>query len=290
VDLEPCEDAHAQERTLVPAVLERAQAGDLWIGDRNFCTRAILTAMVARGAALLIREHGASPNPTPVGRRLKVGQGETGVVYEQAVTIETEAGERLELRRIELELDQPTEDGDTLIRLLTNLPAERFDAREVARLYRRRWSIEGLFQKLEAVLKSEVNTLGYPRAALLAFTTAVLAYNVLEVIQAAVEAEHDLPSAGIELSSYFIAGEVTTYYAGMTVAVEPDVWLPFDDQSPAELSQALRRLAAHVDPKTLRKHPRAPKPKVKKGYIARASVQRHVATARVLCDGRVPDE
>ena len=157
VDLETCEDAHAQERTLVPAVLERVQAGDLWMGDRNFCTRAILTAFVARGAALLIREHGASPNPTPVGRRRHVGRGETGVVYEQAVAIETEAGEMLALRRIELELDQPTEDGDTLIRLLTNLPAERFDAAEVARLYRRRWSIEGLFQKLEAVLKSEVN-------------------------------------------------------------------------------------------------------------------------------------
>ena len=95
----------------------------------------------------------------------------------------------------------------------------------------------------------KVNTLGYPRAALLAFTTAVLAYNVLVVIQAAVEAEHDLVSAGIELSSYFIAGEVTTYYGGMTVAVGPDVWGPFDDQSPAELSRALRRLAAHVDPK-----------------------------------------
>jgi len=43
-----------------------------------------------------------------------------------------------------------------------------------------------------------------------------------------------------------------------------------------------------VTPKTLRKHPRAPKPKVKKGYISRASVQRHVATARVLRDGGMP--
>ena len=36
VDLEPCADAHAQERALVPAMLERVQAGDLWIGDGNF--------------------------------------------------------------------------------------------------------------------------------------------------------------------------------------------------------------------------------------------------------------
>jgi hypothetical protein len=191
------------------------------------------------------------------------------------------------LRRIELELDHPTEDGDTLIRLLTNLPAQHFDACTVARLYRRRWTIEGMFQRLESVLKSEVRTLGHPRAALLAFSTAVLAYNILAVIQAAVEVEHDLATAGIELSSYFVAGDVKMYYAGMMVAVPPATWATFESQSPVLLSSMLRDVAAHVDPRTLRKHPRKPKPKVTKGYAPRSSVQRHVATARVLRDGCV---
>jgi IS4 transposase len=287
VDLEPCEDGHVQERTLLPAVLDRVQPGELWIADRNFSTRAAIAAIVARGAAFLFREHGVSPSPTPTGPRHKVGRTETGVVYEQPVTIETEAGTTLTLRRIELELDQPTEDGDTLIRLLTNLPKRAFNARAVARLYRRRWTIEGLFQRLESCLKSEVRTLGYPCAALLAFSTAVLAYNVLAAIQAAVEAAHDLPAAGIELSSYFVAGDVKAYYAGMLVAVEPATWATFESQSPAQLSSTLRHIAAYVDPRTLRKHPRKPKPKVKKGYAPRASVQRHVATARVLVEGRI---
>jgi IS4 transposase len=168
VDLEPGEDAHAQERALLPALLARVQPGELWIGDRNFSTRAAIRTILARDAAFLLREHGVSPSPTPVGPRRKVGRIETGVVYEQPVTIDDEAGKTLSLRRIELELDQPTEDGDTMIRLLTSLPAETFDACAVARLYRRRWTIEGLFQRLESVLKSEVRTLGYPRAALLA--------------------------------------------------------------------------------------------------------------------------
>jgi IS4 transposase len=287
VDLEPGEDAHAQERSLLPAILACVQPNDLWIGDRNFATRAAILAIVTRGAAFLFREHGVSPNPTPTGPRREVGRIETGVVYEQPVTIEIGAEEPLAARRIELELDHPTEDGDTTIRLLTNLPEERFDACAVARLYRRRWTIEGLFQRLESVLKSEVRTLGYPRAALLAFSTAVLAYNVLAVLQAAVEAEHDLAARGIELSSYFVAGEVKAYYAGMIVAVPPAVWATFDAQSPAEVSDALRGIAAHVDPRALRKHPRKPKPKLKKGYASRASVQRHVATARVLSEGGV---
>jgi hypothetical protein len=288
VDLEPGEDAHAQERALLPALLARVQPGELWIGDRNFSTRAAIRTILARDAAFLLREHGVSPSPTPVGPRRKVGRIETGVVYEQPVTIDDEAGKTLSLRRIELELDQPTEDGDTMIRLLTSLPAETFDACAVARLYRRRWTIEGLFQRLESVLKSEVRTLGYPRAALLAFATAVLAYNVLAVIQAAVESAHDLPAAKIELSSYFIAGDVKAYYGGMMVAVLPAIWATFDGQSPEQLSSTLRDIAAYVDPRTLRKHPRKPKPKVKKGYAPRATVQRHVATARVLRNGGVP--
>lgn len=77
-----------------------------------------------------------------------------------------------------------------MIRLLTNLPSRAFPATKVADLYRRRWTIEGMFQRLESTLHSEVHSLGYPRAALLAFGVAVLAYNVLSVLKAAVQAEH----------------------------------------------------------------------------------------------------
>ena len=41
-DVFPCEDGHAQERSLFGAVLETVQADDLWIQDRNFCTCAFL--------------------------------------------------------------------------------------------------------------------------------------------------------------------------------------------------------------------------------------------------------
>lgn len=282
VDLEPGEDAHAQERTLLTSVLSRVQSRDLWIGDRNFSTRPAILAIITRGAAFLFREHSASPNPTATGPRHEVGRIDTGLVYEQPVTIPADNGTSVALRRIEIELDEPTVEGDTRIRLLTNLPRERFDATFVAHLYRRRWSVEQLFQRLESVLTSEISSLGYPRAALLAFTTAVLAYNALTVIQATVEAEHDLAAAGIELSSYFIAGDVKAFYAGMIVAVPPATWTMLEDQSPADLSATLRRIAAHVEPKRLRKHPRKPKAPVKKGYAPGASVRRHVATARVL--------
>lgn len=287
VDLVPSEDGHSSERTLLPPLLSSVQPGDLWMADRNFCTTATIASLTASRAFFLLREHGAHPRPTVLGRLRKLGRVETGMVYEQPVSIETEEGEVLHLRRIELHLDQPTENGDEVIRLLTNLPAKQVDGCAAARLYRRRWTIEGLFQRLESVLHSEVRTLGYPRGALLAFTTAVVAYNVLAVLQSAVEAAHDLEAEGIEVSTYYIAGDVRMHYGGMLVAVLPQVWDAFETLSPAQLSRTLLRIAGHVVPKTLRKHPRKPKPKVKKGYAPRASVEQHVATARVIREGGV---
>ncbi|WP_284666645.1 IS4 family transposase [Myxococcus sp. SDU36] len=217
VDMVPAEDAHAQERALMGPVLERVQPGELWLADRNFSTTRILFAVADKQTTFLIREHGRSPSPAEVGPMKKVGRVETGVVFEQAVEIEDEQGRRMRLRRIELRLEKPTEDGDTCTRLLTNVPTERMGAKEVAGLYRRRWSIEGMFGRLESVLKSEVSTLGYPRAALLAFGLAVMAYNVLAVMLAAVETEHRLKPA--EVSSYYVADEVKATYGGMMMAI-----------------------------------------------------------------------
>ena len=283
VDMLPAEDAHAQERALMGPVLERVQEGELWLADRNFSTRPILLALHEKKAGFVIREHAVSPHPTEVGPLRKVGRAGTGVVFEQAVRIEDKTGRPLELRRIELRLDEPAEDGETLIRLLTNVPAERMSALDVAELYRRRWTIEAMFGELEAVLQSEVKSLGHPRAALLAFGVAVMAYNVLSVLQAAIEACHNPLGTGFEISTYYLASEVKSNYGGMVIAVPQKAWEEYDLQSDQELSDTLLRLAEQVNPKTLRKHKRAPtKKKAKKGYVPGEVARRHIATARVL--------
>ena len=56
-------------------------------------------------------------------------------------------------------------------------------------MYRRRWTIETMFQQLEAHLHSEVNTLGYPKAALFAFCVALAARRVRAALAASSESE-----------------------------------------------------------------------------------------------------
>jgi IS4 transposase len=287
LDVIPCEDGHTQERALMQPLLAAARPGDLWMGDRNFCTRPILCGWYQQGSSFLVREHGANPNPSVRDKPRRIGKIDTGTVFEQSVSIDDDGGSPVLLRRIELRLNQPTEDGQMIIRLLTNLPASEFSAQELARLYRRRWRIEMMFQRLESVLQSEIPALGHPRAALLAFGVAILAYNVLAIIARAITVQHQLDTEKIEISSYYVATTIKADYAGMMIAITQSTWDTYEQFSARKLAQSLLRIAAHAEPHRLRKHPRGPKARVKKGFVSRRAAQRHVATARVLKDGKI---
>jgi hypothetical protein len=56
-DVFPCENGQAQERSLFGTLLKTVEASDLWIEDRNFCTRALLCDIASRGACFITREH-----------------------------------------------------------------------------------------------------------------------------------------------------------------------------------------------------------------------------------------
>jgi IS4 transposase len=288
VDVVPCEDGHAQERTLVPAVIGTVKKGQLWIADRNFSTKAIMADIHRAGGAFLIREHGASPNPTELGVARRKEQTDSGEIYEQTVEIALEDGARIALRRIEVRLNTPTEDGETVIRLLTNLPRE-LAANVVASAYRHRWKIENMFQWLESVLHSEVRTLGYPRATLFAFSVAALAYNVLSIVQSTIEVAHDIqPEEPEQLSLYYVANEIKTTYEGMMIAVPEQAWEDCRSVPPKQAARFLLDAAVHVNLAKYRKHPRGPKKLVKKGYVAGRIARSHVATARVLDSAKSP--
>ena len=287
VDLLPCEDAHAQERACMGPILAQAGPGELWIADRNFSTRTILTGWHARGSTFIVREHARTPSPVVASALQATGCCDTGNLFEQQVCIDAGDGRSLPLRRIVLELDHPTTDGETHLRLLSNLPSAQFDANSIAQLYRRRWRIENMFQRLEAALRSEIATLGHPRAALLAFGMAVLAYNILALIEGTISLCHRLHETDIILSTFYLALEVKGAYEGMMIAIERAAWEPCDRLDSAELAALLLRIAAHVQPARLRKSTRGPKTPKKTAYVSGAEARRHVATARVLKSGRV---
>jgi len=74
------EDGHAQERRLMAQGLQHVTADDLWIDDRNFCTRALRCGIAPRGAAVVVRQHGQWQGALlgrPVTRAPSAGAGAT---------------------------------------------------------------------------------------------------------------------------------------------------------------------------------------------------------------------
>src|SRR3954468_20020620 len=114
-DVFPCEDGHAQERSLLGEVLESVRPRDVWVADRNFCTTGFLFGIARRGGSFVIRQHGAALHIEWMGERRPCGRIETGSVFEQEVRLGDGNGETIAVRRITVELDKPTRDGDTVI-------------------------------------------------------------------------------------------------------------------------------------------------------------------------------
>jgi len=248
-------DGHAQERSLLDEVLATIHAKELWIADRNFCTLRFLFEIDDKSAFFLIRQHGQVQGRLKGGRRF-VGQSTTGKVYEQAIELEY-AGQIRTMRRITVELDKPTRDGDMVLHLLTNLP-EEVSALFCAELYRKRWTIETLFYEVTQTLSCEVKTLCYPPAALFVFCLALMAANAVAVLKAALRTTHGEETAD-EMSAYYMALEIRQVYTGMMIAVPGEEWTAFRTMSVPKFAAELKKIAAHMDLGYYRKSKRGPK-------------------------------
>ncbi|WP_051036658.1 hypothetical protein [Calothrix sp. PCC 6303] len=149
-------------------------------------------------------------------------------------------------------------------------------------IYLKRWSVEGLFQVVSDTLECEIKTLGYPRAALFSFCMALVAYNILSVIQAALRSVHGQGKINAGVSNYYLVEEIQSTYTGMMIAI-PDVeWKFVTHLSLPTFTELLKQWAAKVDLKRFASSPKAQKksqPKRKK-----EPNRPHVSTARLLAD------
>ena len=251
VDLLPSEDAYQHERVTAQALFEPSQTDQLWIADRNFCATTTLAGWEASGSGFLVREHACHPRLSEEGPWQACGRIDSGEVHEQRIA--TACGKH-QWRRIALHLDAATGSAETTIRLWSNLP-QTVPATQLAQLYRKRWRIEGMFQRLESVLHS-------------------------------VERAHRERIPTLEVSAYHLAESACSAYAGMMVALPEEVRRSERERTVQAMVERLLSLAQHVRPEQIRISKRGPKVKVEKPYMDSRSAQAHASTARVLRNAR----
>ena len=278
-DVIPWEDAYIQETQLLGPVIQRIEAKDLILADRLYCTSDFIFEIAARNACFVIRQHTGHLRWKLIGEPKSLGRTETGQLFEQEVELtHPRTGVDLGVRRITVKLDQPTRNKDEELHILTNLPASDATAQKVAELYRKRWTIETAFKEMTTTLQCELNTLGYPAAALFSFSIAAVCFNVLSVIVTALRHTH---SNELEhgVSYYALATEVSSTYSGMMIALPAEEWVRFQDMTHEQLCQKLQEWAKQADVSRYKKLKRSSSPKrSKRAYGGK----KHVATSRLL--------
>jgi len=271
------EDAHTNERKLWDGILALLEEGDCLVADRIYCTKGSLLRLAARKMLFVIRQHPGDCPVEELGPRQRLGRTDSGTVYEQSVRLEHE-GQTLTLRRITVRLNKPTGKGEKEIHILTNLPA-KFGGRKIAEVYRHRWKIEQAFQSLAEALRGEVNTLGYPRAALLGYCLALVAYNFLSTVKAVVHSAHP-ESSETKLSSYYMADEVARAWDGLDLTIPPRTWQrQFVTVTLTQFIRKLRTIAQHVPVSRFASTHR--KPKHARRQLPRGKCT-HLSTFRLL--------
>lgn len=137
-----------------------------------------------------------------------------------------------------------------------------------------------MFQELTETLTCEIKTLGYPKAAVFAFCLALVAYNGISVIKAALRSAHGTDTVEENVSGYYLSLEISKTYTGMMIAIPPKHWTVFRDMSVAQLARVLKELAHYVDLSKYQKHSRGPKqPRPERIHTGTSN---HVSTARIL--------
>lgn len=274
------EDGHSHERVLLPQLLEKVLERQCWIADRAYSTKLFLFGIVERKAYFVIRQH-ASLQGIAIGKLRKIGRCETGVVYEQSIEITGENDETRSFRRLTIERDKPTKKGEMQVHILTNLP-QSVSALKVADAYRQRWTIETAFQDVTVNLRCELNTLGYPDAALFGFGIAILIYNVFSVVQAALRGSQTKTRViQRNISLYALADEIAGVWRGLEIAIPEEVWTEtFARLTMRQMVSRLQQLARQVDLKRFTTYKWSPKTKQPKRISGNRG--NHVATQRIL--------
>jgi hypothetical protein len=279
IDVVCCEDGHAQERSLLDPILETVADRDVWVADRNFCTTGFLFGIARREGFFVIRRHATTLTWERESEWVAAGRTDTGTLSEQTIWLTGPEGAELAVRRVRLTLDNPTRDGDEVLEVLTNVPTEVAVAAVVAELYRDRWSIEGLFLRLTTVLKCEVNTLGYPPAAVFGFCVALAAGNVYAGVKGALRAVHGTAVAD-GVSDYHLALEVSGVCPGLWIAIPAEQWVEIGAWSVGRMAEWLVGLARGANLGRYRKATRGPKkPSPPRNRFPDA---KHISTARLL--------
>jgi len=235
-------DGEAADTPLVAEALARVRNGNdprprLWLGDRAFCVFYLLHDLAAAPDHFLVRYNSAC------GFHLNSQeQTQTGLDDEQR-PYRDEIGwlggpkhpHRIAVRKITVERD-----GDEPFVIVTSLrDRERYSARDLLTLYRRRWGIETMFQQVVQTFDLRHLIGSTPQATVFQAVLCLLLYNITLVIRDYVAQGAKKTSS--EVSMKLLFDDVVRDLTGWLEVIGADASLDLLEATRLKSAEELRR-------------------------------------------------
>lgn len=279
-DYFPVEDGYAQERSILDDVISSMEKKQLWVADSGFCTLKFMYRIQAAGSCFVIRHHGSLVG-TITGKLKQIGKSATAEIFENKLELPAFDGKVITVRRIVCKLFKPTQKGKTEVVILSNVPCKEADAIELSHLYLDRWKVEVLFNHITLNLNCEIQSLGYPPAALFCFALSLIAYNCMSIVKSMVAKIHGREEAS-NLSHYYVVNEIASTTDGLLIAIPAVCWEGIDKMPIESFLSQLTNVIEKMNMKQYRKSVRGPKhpPPKKTGGVRDV----HASTKRLIAN------
>lgn len=185
-------DAHINEAKLVPEVLktirEQLPGTRLFVADRGFGDLAQVRRCTEEGDHCVLRLHKKSRFDVDSTQPVRRGVDERGREWvEEIGSLHSTRQGSMPMRRITL-----TREGqDPLVIVTDLLDGERYPANDLLALYRERWGIEQVFQKVTEIFHLSQLIGSSPKAIIFQAAFCMLLYNMLQVVKGIVADTQD---------------------------------------------------------------------------------------------------
>jgi len=182
--LGPYQGKETGEPALLRELLDQLSAGDILLGDRCYCSWFLIVLLRRKGVDVAMRLHQMRTADFRRGRRL--GQDDHLVRWPRPdkpdwmdqATYDT-MPEFLEVREVQVHVDQPGFRSESLVVVTTLLDAKKYTRGDIAELYHQRWLVELDIRAIKVQLGMDVLRCQTPEMVRKEVWSCLLAYNLI---------------------------------------------------------------------------------------------------------------
>lgn len=190
---------HKAELFLFRKIWHYLKAGDVLLADRHFSDYGTIAALWRRGVDSVLRLHQARPRD--FRRGLWLGPGDRLVTWtkpkQRALTIPQKLWallpDEITLRLVQVRCAHKGFRTRELVLVTTLLDPEKYPAKELARLYMRRWEVELFFRDIKTMMRMEHLRCQSPAMVQREFVMHLIAYNLIRTVMWQAARRHDVP-------------------------------------------------------------------------------------------------